>query len=357
MLTDDVDRRVDRVVRRLLPQVPLSRLYQALREGDIRVNGARVKPATRTREADLIWVDPSLAGDVPRPPPGRAIPVPAAHAPAVRPQTGLPVLYRDADILVVDKPAGLAVHGEDDSVVTRLAGTAPPRPALSYAAAPVHQLDRMTSGALVVALTLVAARSWSAALRSGAVVKLYLAVVAGDLRTPPGGALWEDRLRYDRHARRARTDPAGAPARARVWTVARTAARYAAPTPLAATLLLVRLHTGRRHQIRVQAAARGHALLGDRRYAGAGRSPARYGSNGRRTAGQPARRPAPASDGSGAGWPLLHAAAIGSDALAHAPAVVAPLPAAARRALEHRFGPAAPARAAAAVTRLLAGHG
>lgn len=54
MRADDVDRRVDRVVRRLLPRVPLTRLYQALREGEIRVNGARVAPATRTRAADLI---------------------------------------------------------------------------------------------------------------------------------------------------------------------------------------------------------------------------------------------------------------------------------------------------------------
>ena len=65
---DDVDRRVDRVVRRLLPRVPLSRLYQALREGDIRVNGARVAPATRTRAADLIRVPAALAreGAAPR---------------------------------------------------------------------------------------------------------------------------------------------------------------------------------------------------------------------------------------------------------------------------------------------------
>ena len=361
MLTDDVDRRVDRVVRRLLPQVPLSRLYQALREGDIRVNGARVGPATRTREADLIWVAPALAasGGAARRSDGRRIgarivPCPqAGSGPQAGscPQAGsgsgpaLSVLYRDADILVVDKPAGLAVHGGGDSVMARLAECVrPARPALSFTPAPVHQLDRVTSGALVVALTLAAARSWSAALRSGTVIKLYLAAVAGDVRTPAGGALWEDRLRYDRRARRARTDPAGAHARARVWSVARTAG--AAPTGRAATLLLVRLHTGRRHQIRAQAAARGHALLGDRRYATAAVAGRRRQSRLR----GPAHRSAP-----GAGWPLLHAAAVASDAPAHA-AVMAPLPDAARAAIGRHFGPAAERRAAAAVARRLAGR-
>jgi hypothetical protein len=141
-----------------------------------------------------------------------------------------------------------------------------------------------------------------------------------------------------------------------VWTVARAPGPApAAPDPRAATLLLVRLHTGRRHQIRIQAAARGHALLGDRRYAPAGTSPTGHGAGHRRNTRYAARRPAAA--GSGAGWPLLHAAAIGSDALTHAAAVVAPLPAAARQAIARHFGAAAPARASAAVARQLAGHG
>ena len=349
VLSDDVDRRVDRVVRRLLPRLPLSRLYQALREGDIRVNGARVTPATRTRVDDLIRVDPILAAS------GRSATghrQPGRHAPPgtapARPAPPVPVLYRDSHILIVDKPAGLAVHGEHDSVMTRLAARTLPRTqALSFAPAPVHQLDRVTSGALVVALTLAAARSWSAALRSGQVVKLYLAVAAGDLRTPPEGALWEDRLRYDRRTRRARPDPAGAYARARVWAVAR--ATGAAGARLAATLLLVRLHTGRRHQIRAQAAARRHALLGDIRYAdgphrGRAHRAAHHGSANGSTASGP-----------GAGWPVLHAAAIGNDAAAHGAAVAAPLPSGACRAIERQFGPAAVRRARSAVARQLAG--
>ena len=346
VLADDVDRRVDRVVRKLLPHVPLSRLYRALRAGDIRVNGVRVAPAARTREEDLISVSGALAATraTHRAPPATPL-RPARRSP-------LAILYRDRHVVVVDKPAGLAVHGSADSVMARLAAVLPKRPAaLSFAPAPVHQLDRITSGALVVARTLAAARRWATALRIGATVKLYLAVVAGELHAPAGGVLWEDTLRYDRRRRCAVADPAGAYAGARVWALA--AAAGAPPC----TLLLVHLHTGRRHQIRAQAALRGHPLLGDARY-GLRWSVADLT--------ELARRPGSRS-GDAAGRPLLHAAAIrndlpdrhdlrhrdalpdSDDLQGHAPPILAPLPAPARRSLEQRFGRGTAQRAAAAV--------
>ena len=315
MRPDDVDRRVDRVVRRLLPRVPLARLYQALREGDIRVNGARVAPATRTRAADLIVVRAALAREGAAAQPDRA---PAAtHRPPPTPLPAPPILYRGGGVMVVAKPAGLAVHGPDDSVMARLQGElAPPQAALSYAPAPAHQLDRLTSGALVIAETLAAARHWALALRRGRVLKLYLAVVAGHVAPALAGVTWTDTLSYDPRRRRARAHPGGRPARARVWVVAE-----AADGP-PATLLLVQPLTGRRHQIRAQAARRGHPLLGDARYGGAPRA---------------------------GGRPLLHAAAVRNDLAAGGPAVLAPLAGGARRALERRFGSGAARRAAAAV--------
>ena len=188
--------------------------------------------------------------------------------------------------------------------------------ALSFAPAPVHQLDRITSGVLVIAERLQAARQWSLALRSGQVLKLYLAVVAGTVSPHPAGTTWTDRLRYDRRQRRTRADDDGRAARSRVWELARTAA----DTP--ASLLLMQLLTGRRHQIRAQAALRGHPLLGD----------ARYGT----------------ADPAG-GQPLLHAAAIRNDLPGPAVPIVAPLPPAARLALDRRFGGGTARRAEAAV--------
>ncbi len=306
------------MVRRLLPRIPLSRLYQALREGDIRVNGSRVEPAARTRPADTIWVHAALARNAspPRPRPDRER--------GARRESGAtpPILYRGGGVVAVAKPAGLAVHGDGDSVMGRLGRELPPRDAaLSFAPAPVHQLDRITSGVLVIAERLHAARQWSLALRSGQVLKLYLAVVAGTVSSAPAGTTWTDTLRYDRQQRRTRADDHGRAARTRVWELARTAAE----TP--ATLLLMQLLTGRRHQIRAQAALRGHPLLGDARYGAAG----------------PARS-----------QPLLHAAAIRNDLREtdlreREVAIVAPLPPAARLALDRRFGGGTARRAEAAV--------
>ena len=352
------------MVRRLLPQVPLSRLYQALRAGEIRVNGARVAPDTRTRAADLISVCATVAPDIAAPAPEPELAGPAAADP---PPAVPPILFRGGGVVVVDKPAGLPVHGRGDSVLARLLpAIAPPAAdaALSFTPGPVHQLDRMTSGTLVIAETLAAARQWSAALHAGSTLKLYLAVVEGKLRPaaslpagggpahglptgrgPAGGVLWADTLAYDRRwARAIRVRGAGdgkrtgKPACAHVWPLATSAGERSANGPL--TLLLVRLDTGRRHQIRVQAALRGHPLLGDRRYGG--RLPAR----------PPAERPAPP----GAGrlpLPLLHAAAIRNDRLALAEPVLAPLPAAARRFIDRRFGTGTARRAEAAVRALV----
>ena len=261
----------------------------------------------------MIWVHPALARDASprRPRPDRE------QGTSSETRAAPPILYRGGGVLAVAKPAGLAVHGDGDSVMRRLHRQLPLRhAALSFAPAPVHQLDRITSGVLVIAERLEAARQWSLALRSGQVLKLYLALVAGNVSPHPAGATWSDDLRYDRRQRRTRADDDGRAARTRVWELARSGAD--AP----ATLLLMQPLTGRRHQIRAQAALRGHPLLAD----------ARYG----------AAHPAGSQ-------PLLHAAAIRNDLQGPAVPITAPLPPAARLALDRRFGGGTARRAEAAV--------
>jgi len=181
---------------------------------------------------------------------------------------GLTVLYEDNHLLVVDKPAGLLVqggdaHDGDNHLVARASAWLKQRyakPGNVYLGL-VHRLDRNTSGVVVLAKTSKAAERLSKAFATRAVDKRYLAVVAG--HAPDDGRLEHDLVATSDGGSRLATaaDEKVVPAR----LVFSTRARTTRGEP--ASLLEVRLETGRKHQIRVQLAAAGHALLGDRRYA------------------------------------------------------------------------------------------
>lgn len=289
---------------------PQPAIQRWVRTGQVRINGGRCKPFDRVAEGDVVRVPPfALAGregttgtvtDGASPhSPGTGSGKDAPGKPVVPPQPLPqfpplpPVVGRAEGLLVLLKPAGLAVQpgtGHDDCVTARLAA--------QYAGAdflptPAHRLDRDTSGLLLVATSYARLRALSDAFaaREG-LVKEYLAWVAGRW-THEGTLTLHDRLEKQgapgrQKVRRVGGDGA-APRVAKFGghEVARAvsgvaacmaagddAGRHAActVTPLrrgdGASLLLVRLHTGRTHQIRVQLAERGHPIMGDRKYGG-----------------------------------------------------------------------------------------
>lgn len=256
---DDADRRLDRLLRKLFPEVPLSGLYRAIRTGAVTVNHSRAAPGLRTRQGDLLVVNLPAAArrrEPPRSAPGTTVDLP------------LPVVIEAADVLVVNKPAGLAMSSGDDSVVARLRHHLPGSPSLTYHPSPVHQLDRMTSGTLLVAKTLHGARDWSRRFATRKVDKRYLVLVEGKC----AAGRWDDPMRFDSRrgiATRSNDDGLGGTdatdrdASLRCAPLAYTPEDGGAP---GLTLLLIQLETGRRHQIRAQAAWRGHPVSGDTRY-------------------------------------------------------------------------------------------
>ncbi len=221
-----------------------SRLRDLATEGFIKVNGASARPAQRIRCRDVIVV---------------CVPPPKSPAHLTPQDIPLSMVYEDAHIVVVDKPAGLPVHPgpghPDGTLVNALLAHCPDIRGIGGELRPgiVHRLDRDTSGLMVVAKTQVAHQRLTDQLKDRAMLKEYIAVVVG-LVTPESGVIDAPIARDPRHRQRMAVDAGG--------RVARTHYESLEELP-GHTLLKARLESGRTHQIRVHFRYAGFPLLGD----------------------------------------------------------------------------------------------
>ena len=245
---EEVGQRLDNCLQRRLGSVPRSRIYRVIRKGEVRVNGRRAGPELRLQLHDRVRI-----------PPVRLAPV----APATRPGPDLArriegsIVHEDENLLVLDKPAGVAVHGGSGvsfGVIEALRSTRPEE-TLEL----VHRLDRETSGCLLVARRAAVLRELHALMRANAFEKRYLVLVKG--KWDLGAKRIDVPLRTDTRVHGERTVRAGASGK--------TAVSDFRPVQFfgrTATLMEVTLHTGRTHQIRVHAAHAGHPVAGDEKY-------------------------------------------------------------------------------------------
>jgi 23S rRNA pseudouridine955/2504/2580 synthase len=244
---ESAGQRLDNFLLNRLKGVPRSHVYRLIRSGQVRVNSGRVPARYRLK-----------AGDSVRVPPVRRRPA----SPIRDPGSGLAwleerIIYEDERLLVVDKPAGLAVHGGSGLDFGLIEGLRSLRPGLKTLEL-VHRLDRGTSGCVMVAKRRSALRMLHALIRGGAVEKRYLALVAGQWQH---GAIEIDTplsVRREGAAAKVRADPEGKPALSRF--------RLVNHFGTFASLVEVVIATGRTHQIRVHAASAGHPVAGDERY-------------------------------------------------------------------------------------------
>ena len=258
---DEAEQRLDKWFLRHFPALGHARLHKLLRTGQVRVDGHRVQAGLRLKAGQTVRVPP-LA-------PEQAKPAKTADTSAGRGSDEDPrhlralVLYRDHDMIAINKPAGLAVQGGSgqtkhlDAMLGALAFDAAEPPRL------VHRLDRDTSGVLLLARNAQAARFLTRAFRDGAIAKIYWAVVVGVPRPRHGTIdLALAKLPGRGGERMVAADDAGKTAvtRYRVLDHAGDRAAWVELEPL----------TGRTHQLRAHCAALGVPILGDGKYGGRG---------------------------------------------------------------------------------------
>ena len=237
-------RRFDAVLAELFPEFSRSRLAEWIKSGDALLDGNTVRPRDPVRGGETVTLAVMLETQTDAEP--EDIP--------------LAVLHEDADVFVLDKPAGLVVHpgagNHSGTLVNALLFRDPSLAALPRAGI-VHRLDKDTSGVMVVARTLQAHAALVAQLSARAVHRQYLAIVVGALVSGGTANAAIDRHPRDRLRMAVRDDGRDA------ITHYRLRERFRAHTALEC-----RLETGRTHQIRVHMAHLKHPIIGDQLYGG-----------------------------------------------------------------------------------------
>jgi len=241
---EEAGQRIDNYLLRVCKGVPKSHIYRILRSGEVRVNKGRIDQLYRLVTGDVVRIPPVRIAERQ----AGSVPVPGAE---------FHIVHEDSHLLVIDKPAGVAVHGGSGvsyGVIEQLRAARPDAKFLEL----VHRLDRETSGLLLLAKKRSALTSLHEQMRDGKTDKRYLTLVAGDWKNPRQHVKLPLHKYTTPDGERRVVVQAGGQESHTIFNLLKKWPDYA--------LLEAELKTGRTHQIRVHLASSGFPILGDEKY-------------------------------------------------------------------------------------------
>jgi 23S rRNA pseudouridine955/2504/2580 synthase len=238
--------RIDNFLMRELKNVPRSYIYRILRKGEVRVDKKRAKPTRKLQAGESVRIPPMVLPEKKQ----------SKHAPqSLLDQLECAVLLEDKDLIFINKPSGLAVHGGTGSPYGLIEAFRQLRPTLPFVEL-AHRLDKDTSGIVILAKHRKALLSLHELFKSGGIDKYYQTLVAGQWTS--GRQYVRNTLVRERGRKQKVQVQAGGKVAESIF--------YPRQTFADTTLIEVKLLTGRMHQIRTQLADREFPVLGDTQY-------------------------------------------------------------------------------------------
>lgn len=263
---NDEGRRADRIVRKVLPHVPLSTIYRIFREGKVTIEQRPIKPEERMKAGAILeipFLQSSMRSDAKQQDNKKSY---SANEALPLLSDNPKILWENQYLIAFHKPRGMLTHDGEASLeayaLRILQDTIPP--SVSFKPGPLHRLDRNTSGIIMFPKSRVGAEKFSELLRNHQIRKFYVAILQGNVKKD---CYFEDTIERNSVIRKSRIGSEGKVARLHLIPII---------SEKRSTLALIELFTGITHQIRVQLSSKGYPLSGDIKY-GATKIPNRYG--------------------------------------------------------------------------------